>query len=268
MTSWTDPATQQIVNYAERGRGTPVVLLHAFPQSHEMWIPQITALSDQYRIIAPDLPGFGGSSLPQEGWTVESAADRIADFLSGIGLTEPVVLGGLSMGGYVALAFARRHPDRLRGLILADTRAEADSPEAHANREAAITLAEAQGTAAVFAGMRPHALGATTHQHRPAVVAEATRIAQAQPAPAVVAAIRALRDRPDASSCLPGLTIPALVIVGDEDTLTPPDVARGLADRLPMAQLVVLPGAGHLSNLETPELFNAAIRSFLERNGA
>lgn len=265
MTHWTHPDSQQTICYEDRGSGVPVVLLHAFPQSREMWAPQLTALSDHFRIITPDLPGFGGSSLPPDGWTVESAADGLSDFLTGIGVHTQIVLGGLSMGGYVTLAFARRHPERLRGLILADTRAEADGPEAHANREKAITLAEEQGTAAVFAGMLPHVVGPTTHQHRQAVVAVVTRIAEAQSAAAVAAAIRALRDRPDAGSSLPVLTVPALVIVGDEDSVTPPDVARCLAGSLPSATLEILPGAGHLSNLETPELFNEVLRAFLDR---
>lgn len=265
MTTWNDPKSNVVIAYDDRGTGLPVVLLHAFPQCREMWAPQVISLSDRYRIIAPDLPGFGGSELPEDGWTVDFAADLVADFLKGIGVQEKVILGGLSMGGYVALAFARRHAARLAGLILADTRAEADGPEAKANRDKAIVLAEDKGAAAVFEQMLPKVLGASTHQHRQAVVAETTRIAESQTAAAVAAAIRALRDRPDSSCSLPVIEVPTLVIVGSEDTLTPPDVARSLAGSIPNSTFVEIPAAGHLSNVEAPEAFNEAVRNFLDR---
>src|SRR5262249_15061174 len=129
------------LSYDDTGRGTPVVLLHGFPLSRAMWRPQVEALKDAYRVIAPDLPGFGGSAVLDGPSSVEAMADTVAYLLDHLQIREPVVLGGLSMGGYVALAFARRHPDRLRGLILADTRAEPDDAEGKANRDRMIALA-------------------------------------------------------------------------------------------------------------------------------
>ena len=264
MLTWTHPDGLATA-YDDHGTGPPLVLLHAFPMDREMWHPQVTALSDRYRVIAPDLPGFGESGLPDDGWTVDSAADRLAAFIDGIGLDELAVVCGLSMGGYVALAFARRHPDKLRGLILADTRAEADTPEAKANRDKTIAVAEEHGAAAVFEAMLPKVLGHTTHQTRHTVVAEATRIAGEQGADVVADALRALRDRPDATPGLAAIRVPTLIIVGEEDTLTPPTTAMELADGIPEASIEVLAAAGHLSNLETPTEFTDVVRRFLDR---
>ena len=264
MMTWTH-ADGLTTAYDDHGTGPPLVLLHAFPLDRTMWHPQVTALSDRYRVIAPDLPGFGESTVPPDGWTVDSAADRVAELLTGIGLDELAVVGGLSMGGYVALAFARRHPDMIRGLVLADTRAEADTPEAQANRDKTIAVAEEHGAAAVFEAMLPKVLGQTTHQQRQTVVAEATRIASEQGADVVADGLRALRDRPDATPGLAAIQVPTLIIVGEEDTLTPPAVAMTLADGIPEASIEVLAGAGHLSNLETPTEFTAVVRRFLDR---
>jgi pimeloyl-ACP methyl ester carboxylesterase len=243
----------------DRGSGPTVVLLHAFPLSRQMWEPQVATLSDRYRVVAPDLYGFGDTPLPQGGWTVDSMADAVAGLVDG-----PVVLGGLSMGGYVALAFARRHPGRLRGLILADTKAEADGPEARAARDKMIALANEKGTAAVVDEMVPKLLGATTRKSRPEVEKEVRRIGSAQSAGGVAAALAALRDRPDATPGLGNIRVPTLVVVGVEDGVTPPDAARKLAAGIPGATLEEIPAAGHLSNLEDPAAFTAAVRRFLD----
>ena len=165
------------------------------------------------------------------------------------------------MGGYVALAFARRHPQRLRALILADTRAEPDSAEA--GRAKTAELAKAGGAAAVFEDAAAKQLSEYTRSHRPEVVAEARRIAARQSADGVVAALAALRDRPDARPGLGAIRVPTLVLVGSDDAITPPAAARVLADGIPGATLVSLPTAGHLSNLETPDAFTAAVRTYL-----
>ena len=246
----------------EGGDGPPVVLLHAFPLCREMWAPQRT-LADRFRVVTPDLFGFGGSPVPAAGWTTDSMADALAALLTGIGITDPVVLGGLSMGGYVALAFARKYPDRLRGLVLADTKAEADNAWAKAGRDKMIAFARESTAAAVAEEMLPKLLGETTRARRPEVVAEVRRIASAQTVDGVAAALAALRDRPDATPALGGIRVPTLVVVGAEDTLTPPDGAKKLADAIPGAKLEVIPTAGHLSNLECPAEFTTAVRMFL-----
>lgn len=258
------PARNLSVCYEDRGAGPAVVLLHAFPMCRWMWRPQLDALDGEYRVLTPDLPGFG-STPAVPGVTIDVMADVVAEFLAAANVPGPVALGGLSMGGYVALAFARRHPDKLRGLILADTKAEPDDDAAKRNRDKMLT-ALADGTlpaAGVVDQMLPKLLGDDTRANRPAVVAEAKRIGAAQPKDGIVAAVTALRDRPDAGPGLANIRVPALVLVGEQDAVTPPDGAKALADRIPGGRLVVIPGAGHLSNLEDPAAFTAAVREFL-----
>lgn len=258
------PARNLTVAYADRGAGPPLVLLHAFPLSSEMWRPQLDALSDAARVIAPDLPGFGASA-PLPGMTIEDVADVVAESLAALGVSEPVVLGGLSMGGYAAFAFARRHPDRLRGLILADTKPEPDDDTAKANRDKLLAGLEG-GTltaAGVVEQMLPKLLGDRTRADRPDIVAEVRRIGSAQSAGGVVAAVRALRDRPDSVPGLGNIRVPTLILVGEQDAVTPPAGAQATAARIAGSRLVVIPGAGHLSNLEEAEAFNAAVQEFL-----
>jgi pimeloyl-ACP methyl ester carboxylesterase len=247
----------------DAGAGRPVVLLHAFPFSRAMWRPQVAALRDICRVIAPDLRGFGGTSPFLAAPSVEAMADDVAALLDALKIGEPVVVGGLSMGGYVALAFARRHARRLRGLVLADTRAEADGAEARANRDKMIALARDHGAADVVEQLLPKLLAERTRTQNPAVVEEVRRIAAAQRPEAIIAALQAMRDRPDATPGLAAVTVPTLVLVGSEDTPTPPAAARTMADGIRGANLVTIAGAGHLSNLEEPEAFNVALHGFL-----
>ena len=242
------------------GDGPPVVLLHAFPYDRAMWGPQ-RSLASRCRLLLPDLPGFGDT--PAGEWTVDAAADRLAAGLDAVGVTGAVAVGGLSMGGYVALAFARRHPQRLRALILADTRAEPDSPEAKAGRTKTAEVAKGGGAAAVFDDVVAKQLSEYTRSRRPEVVAAARQIASRQSVEGVIAALAALRDRPEARPDLAAIAVPTLVLVGSDDAITPPAAARVLADGIPGATLQEVPTAGHLSNLETPAEFTAAVRSFL-----
>lgn len=251
------------VEYDAVGQGKPVVLLHAFPLSRAMWRPQVEALQGECRLLVPDLRGFGGTSPFPGTPSVEAMADDVAALLRALAIVEPVVVGGLSMGGYVALAFARRHAPRLRALILADTRAEPDTPEGKANRNQTIAFAQAHSAAEVIGSMLPKLLGEETRRDRPEVAEEVRRIAAAQSPAAIVAALQALRDRPDARPGLGAVRVPTLVVVGSEDTLTPPAMAQTLAAGMAGAQLVTIAGAGHLSNLEQPAAFNEAVRSFL-----
>lgn len=263
MSTRTHPPGPAGLAADDAGAGPPLVLVHAFPLSRAMWARQVAGLSDRYRVIAPDVFGFGGSPLPPGGWTVDAMADALAEFLTERGVTDPVVLGGLSMGGYVALAFARRHPDRLRGLILADTKAEPDTPEAKVGRDKTIALAREQGAAAVVEQMLPKVLGDTTRASRPAVVAAVRALGAAQSVGGLVAGLTALRDRPDATPGLAAVRVPTLVIVGAEDAVTPPAAAEKLAAAIPGARLVELPAAGHLTSLEDPEQFDAVVQAIL-----
>ncbi len=246
------------------GQGPVVVLLHAFPLARPMWRPQREAVAARSRVLTPDLRGFGDSSGVHGTPSVEAWADDVAAMLRSLAIDTPVVVGGLSMGGYVALAFVRKYPERVRALVLADTRAEADNAEARANRDRTIALARSQPPSAVIEQMLPRLLGPSTQTNRPEVAAEVRRIAGSQSPDGIVAALQALRDRPDSTPFLGAITVPTLVLVGAEDALTPPAVAATLANGIPAAQLVLLEKAGHLSNLEQPEAFNAAVLSFLD----
>ena len=252
-----------VLSVDDIGSGQPLVLLHAFPLSRQMWQPQREALADICRLITPDLPGFGDSPLLGDAPTVDGMADAVAETLDSLGLTGPVVLGGLSMGGYVALAFARKYPHRLSGLLLADTRAEPDDDTAKANRDKMIGVAETSPASAVIEQMLPKLLGPTTHATRPEVVERVRAIGSAQRPAGIVAALEGLRDRPDSRPLLGALRVPTLILVGGEDALTPPALSEGMAKGIAGAKLVVLDGAGHLSNLEQPAAFNDAVRKFV-----
>ncbi len=253
--------------YLEAGTGRPLVLVHGFPLSKAMWRPQLDALAGSARVLAVDLPGFGGSRGFDGPPSVEAMADRVAEFLDALQIREPAVLGGLSMGGYVTLAFARRHAARLRGLVLADTKADADDDTGKANRDKMIALVNESGPRVVIEQMLPKLLGADTVARRPAVAEEVRAIGAAQPAAAIADALRAMRDRPDATPGLSAVSVPTLVVVGEQDALTPPMKAEELGRAIRGAKVQVIPGAGHMANLEDPEAFNAAVRAFLGRLG-
>lgn len=251
------------IDFVDEGQGKPVVLLHGFPFSARMWRAQSAALKGKYRVIAPNLRGFGGTSAFDRAPSLEQMAGDVNALLDALGIREPVVLGGLSMGGYVAFAFARSYAARLRGLILADTRAEADSAEARANRDKTIAFAQGHSAGEVIDQMLPRLLSEHTRQHKPEVAAEARDIASAQTPAAMVPALKAMRDRPDSTPSLAKIVAPTLVIVGADDVLTPPSAAHSIAQGIRGAQLVTIPDAGHLSNMEQPESFNQAVKDFL-----
>ena len=244
------------------GSGPVVVLLHAFPLDRRMWLPQIEALADMYRVIAPDLPGFGDSPLLTNA-SIDAFADQVAEHLDDKDIDEPVTLGGLSMGGYVALAFARKYPERLAGLVLADTKAEADDATARANRDKMMATATSVGAGAIMEAMLPKLLGTTTQQERPEVVAAVRKLGSAQRAETIVAALKALRDRPDATPYLKDIAVPTLVLVGQEDTITPLANAEKLKRGITQARLASIPEAGHLANAENPTVFNDLLMTFL-----
>jgi pimeloyl-ACP methyl ester carboxylesterase len=247
------------------GRGAPVVLLHAFPLARSMWRPQL-ALQDACRLITPDLPGFGGSAPLGTPPTVEAVAEQVAALLDRIAPREKVILGGLSMGGYVAFAFVRKYADRLRGLILCDTKAEPDDETAKANRDKLIEFASKYPPSAVVEQMLPKLLGPQTMASRPEVVEEVKRIGSAQRPAGIVGALRMLRDRPDSRPTLTTVRVPTLIVVGRDDALTPVAVSESMAAQVHGSRVEVIDGAGHLSNLERPDAFNATVRAFITAN--
>ena len=244
-------------------RGAPaLVLLHAFPLSAEAFRADAHALAADAWVVAPSLRGFGGSDPFDGPPTIDAMADDVAALLDALEVPVAVV-GGLSMGGYVALAFARRHASRLRGIVLADTRAEADSSEARSARDAAIARVEGGDLAGFVDALLEKLVSPATRAARPEIVERVRAMALASSTAAVADALRALRDRPDATADLAGVGVPALALVGADDVITPPAVAEAMTKRLPRSTLRVLHGAGHLANLEAPEPFRAAVRAFL-----
>jgi pimeloyl-ACP methyl ester carboxylesterase len=246
-----------------RGDGPAVLFLHGYPFDRSIWTHQVAAL-DGWSRIAPDLRGMGQSDAPDLGYSMETYAADLAALLDLLGIDE-VVLVGLSMGGYVAFEFLRRWRDRVRGLVLLDTRAEADTPEGKKNRDAAAAMAREQGAEAVAEAMLPKVLGASTLAGEPATVEGVRAMMAATPVAGIVGALGAMRDRPDSTPMLPGLAgIPVLVIVGDEDEVTPPSQARAMADAIPGASLVVIRSAGHLPTMERPVETTDALLAFLD----
>jgi pimeloyl-ACP methyl ester carboxylesterase len=247
----------------EAGSGPAVVLLHAFPLNASMWSAQREALGGSYRVLCPDQRGFGGTQLGHDDPSLDEVADDVAAMLDARKV-ETCVLGGLSMGGYLAMAFLRRHPDRVRGLILADTKASADSEEAAANRRRiAEAVIEAGDSALLLDEVLPTLVGTTTKERRPLVYGRVKALVERAPAYAVAWAQRAMAARPDSFDTLRAVAVPALVVWGEEDTLSPRAEAEAMADALPDGRLVTIPDAGHLTAVEAPEEFNAVVAEFL-----
>ena len=251
------------LTYDDSGAGRPVLLLHGFPLSREMWRPQRDALSSMCRLITPDLPGFGGSPLLAGTPSVESMADAVAGLLDELKLSDKIILGGLSMGGYVCFAFLRKYADRVAGLILADTRAESDDDTAKGNRDKMIGFASTNPPSAVVEQMLPKLLGPQTLAGKPDVVAELKRIGSAQRPAAIIAALQALKNRPDSTPTLATIRVPTLIVVGKDDSITPPAMSEKMAAGIAGSKLVVLDGAGHMANQEKPVEFNEALRAFV-----
>ncbi len=248
--------------YTEHGSGQPVVLLHAFPVDGRMWQAQADHLSTHWRVIVPDFRGFGLS--PGAGpFTVPSMADDIHALLSAIRATA-CVLAGISMGGYVAMNYARKYPDDLRGLILVDTKDAADDPQTRENRNRMIDVAQSKGSAAVADLMFGKMLSPDTLSHRPEISKTLRAMMEACPAKTIEHALAALRDRPDMTTELPLISMPTLILVGEADALTPPTAAEGMKSRISGSRLTAIPGAGHMSPMEQPSQVNKAIRRFID----
>lgn len=254
------------LSYRESGAGRPLVLLHAFPLSSAMWLAQREGLSAVCRVVTPDQRGFGGTPLGHDEPSLDEAADDVAGLLDKLGL-DRVVLGGLSMGGYVALAFWRRHRDRVAALVLADTKATADPPAVAESRERIAAAVLAGQESLLVDEVLPKLVGQTTKDRRALVLGRVKAFVQGAPAYAVAWSERAMALRPDSTPDLAGIDVPTLVVVGEEDELSSPAEAEAMAGAVPGARLVRLAGAGHLSAVEVPEEFNAAVREFLAELG-
>jgi pimeloyl-ACP methyl ester carboxylesterase len=248
------------MNYQQRGSGLPIVLVHGFPIDSRMWQGQIDDLSNDFRVIAPDQRGFGQSNS-SEPFTIRSLADDLHALLGELDAL-PCLLVGLSMGGYVALAFAKKYPADLRGLALIDTRAEADTAEGRENRNKMIELAKSAGAKAIADAMFPKLLSPSTIQNHPRIAQNLRLIMQSQSPLTLQHALEAMRDREDQIQTLPSIAVPSLVLVGEHDAITPPAMSQTMQKLIPRARLQVIPDAGHMSPMEQPGHVTQALRQF------
>ena len=239
---------------------TALVLVHAFPVDAAMWDEQVAALSEQADVLAPSLPGFGGTAPGGDVMTMDAAADHVAAEMDRSGVDRAVVCG-LSMGGYVAFSLWRRHRERVAALALADTRAEPDDDAGRGRRRQVADKARTGGSAAIADSPPP----LLSEGAAPALWERVKKMIRRQPGEAIAAASLGLGERADSRPVLPEIDVPTTVIVGSADTLTPPAMSEAMVEAIPGAELVVLDGAGHLSNLEDPRGFTAALRDLLRR---
>ena len=250
------------IDYRDEGSGVPVVLIHAFPLNQSMWDDQFSHLRDHCRMISLDLRGFGRSDAPHSAYSIDEMALDVRGLMTALEI-DRAVLVGLSMGGYIALAFFRNYPEAVRGLVLADTRAGADTPEARERRFTSALKAEREGSRAIGEDMVPLLLGRTTLETRPSVVEKVRMMIEGNSPQGIAGAQRAMAERRDSSNMLSVIDVPALIVVGLEDTLTPVAKAERMQNGIRGALLRIIDDAGHLSNLEQPEEFNAALIDFI-----
>ena len=247
------------IRYLEAGSDRPLILLHAFPLSADQWLPQLARPPRGWRVIAPDLRGFRGAGPAFEQFGLE--AMRIDDYAEDVFALmthleiDRAVIGGLSMGGYVALAMQRLAPERISGLVLANTRATADSDQARAGRDRMIALAQADGPMAIAREMVPKLLGPTTIRERPDLVDALIAVVAMNSTEAIVAGLTAMKSRPDSTPLLSTIAVPVTVIAGEEDAIIPVAESEAMHAAIPGSRFIVIPRAGHLSSLEDPVAF-------------
>lgn len=241
-----------------------VVLLHAFPIGANLWEPQMRSIPKGWRLITPDLRGFGGSTEMDSlaALSIGDYADDVVDLLGELGVAKAVV-GGCSMGGYATLALYQTARQLFDGMVLANTRAGADSPEARANRRNMLAVVDREGPSGVARDMMPKLIGPTTRDTNPSVEANVRRLIKQQSPVAIRSAVYRMMHRPDSTPLLSQISVPALVVTGAEDEMIPVEESRRMASAIPGSQLVIIPGAGHLANLEQPDAFNEALTAFL-----
>ena len=256
--------------YEDQGSGQPVVLLHGYPLDSRMWEPQFAALSQVGRVIAPDLRGFGKSSQSPEdaasGVSMRQYAVDVAELLDAINVTEPVILCGFSMGGYILWQFLKQFPNRVKAFVACDTRIIADTAEARQGRLKTAGEVMNTGVEPIITAMLPKLLSEQTRNTRPDVVAQLVAIMHGSPPAAIAASLRGMADRPDVTADLASFTQPALVLVGADDAISSSKEMRGIAEKLPNAEFVEIPKAGHMSNMENPQAFNEALTAFIKKN--
>ena len=249
------------IGYSDQGTGLPIVFLHAFPLNRTMWATQTRLLSLQFRIITMDLRGHGESDAPLWRYTLDQSADDVRALLDHLEIQQALFVG-LSMGGYILFAFYRKYASRGKGLILADTRAQADTVEGKEGRFQLAQLAYKKGPAAIADVMIPKLLSPATIQTRPDLVQQVRAMIESNQISGIAGDLMAMADRPDSVPLLSQITNPVQIIVGELDQATPLSDAKLMAEQIPNAHLTIIPNAAHLSNLEQPEAFNHIVASF------
>jgi len=252
-----------MLNVFAQGKGTPLLFVHGFPLNHGMWHLQVDAFTKKNRVIVPDLRGFGESTVTVGTVGMEEMSDDLHGVLHGVWVDKPVVFCGLSMGGYVAWQFFRKYRSQLRALILCDTRATADTPEAAAGRQKLAETVMAEGGQAAYDAVLPKLLSPKTTERWPELVANVKSMVLRNKPAGIAAALRGMAARPDCTDILPQIDVPTLVICGQDDQITPPAEMQNMAEAIPGAQFVQIPNAGHLAPLENPDAVNGAINRFL-----
>jgi 3-oxoadipate enol-lactonase len=251
--------------YQDSCSGPTLLLIHGFPLNSSLWEAQIEDLSDTARVLAPDLRGYGLSEATPAPYSMEMMADDAMGLLDSLGVHEPVIVCGHSMGGYIAFEFYRRFHNWVSGLILVATRAGADDEKGRAGRDEMIANVRARGIEPVATAMLPKLFAPDTHERNELLVAFVREMIESSSPEGIVGALEAMKDRPDSTPILPDIDVPVLIIHGEADQLIPVAEAEAMRDAIPGAELIVLPGAGHLPNLEQADAFNEAIWDFLQR---
>ncbi len=245
------------------GRNVPVVFLHGFPLSSEIWLPIRDAIAGEWRFLALDLRGFGRSDKPEGPYTMDTLAEDVLGIADALGI-QRFVLAGHSMGGYVAFRIVARAPERLMGLVLVCTRAEPDTEEGKARRKQGMEVIRTQGPGAFLASFIPNLVGETTRSTRQDVLDRLRKIASGVPDHVLIACLAGMMERPDSRPLLSQIRVPVLVVAGEEDVLIPPDHARAMAEQIPFGRFLLLQRCGHTPSLEAPEEFAQGMQVFLQ----
>ncbi len=253
--AWTDGGLRQ---------GHAVIFIHGFPLNRSMWEPQLEALSKSYRVVSYDVRGHGQSDVGDGQYSLEFFVDDLILGMDHLKI-ESAVLCGLSMGGYIALRAVERHADRFKGLVLCDTKSEADSDEVKIKRAAAVHTVKKEGVKSFANGFVKTVLTEKTFKTKPDLVESVLKMIQGNSPLGISGALLAMAARTDTTAALASMTLPTLLLVGKEDQLTPPSVSEAMMKRMPHAAISVIPEAAHLSNLENPAVFNERLLEFLQK---
>ena len=254
------------IEYSDSGNrsAVPVVFLHGFPFSHEMWMPQLGPVGQTHRAIAYDIRGHGMSDIGDGQYTIDGHVDDLFALLDLLSIKECIVVG-LSMGGYISLRALEREPARFKGAVLCDTKSEADTNEAKVKRFEAIKAVKRSGSVEFAEGFARAVFWEGTFAAKPDVVASIKRVMGRTPPLAIAGTLLALAARTDTTPSLGSISVPTLILVGEHDAVTPPAASRAMHERIPGSHMHVIPAAGHMSNIENPEAFNEQLLAFLKR---